>query len=239
MCLAAQEAAGTVVAHRGAEEQAQNAAHLVIEFAGSELAFLDQLLVRHCHEVSVIGVAGAPGQTVGPAAKLHVQAVLDSHLGVVGTTPVAHHHAVILPVTLEYLIEGVLVLATVLILIEVIGAHDAPGVTLLDSSLKGGQVNLTQGTVAHDDVDLMAIFFIVVQAEVLDTRRSACRLQTLNVGHYHAGRQQGILAHVLKVAAIQWRAVDVHTRSQDHVLATVARFLTQAAAIQPGQNWVP
>ena len=188
---------------------------------------------------SVIGVAGAPGQTVGPAAKLHVQAVLDSHLGVVGTTPVAHHHAVILPVTLEYLIEGVLVLATVLVLIEVIGAHDAPGVTLLDSSLKGGQVNLTQGTVAHDDVDLMAILLIVVQTEVLDTRRSACRLQTLNVGHYHAGRQQGILAHVLKVAAIQWRAVDVHTRSQNHVLATIARFLTQAAAIQPGQSGVP
>ncbi len=156
-----------------------------------------------------------------------------------GSTPVTHHHAVILPVTLEYLIEGVLVLTAVLALVQVVRSHDAPSMAFLNGGLKCGQINLTHSAVTHDDIDLMAVFLVVVEAEVLHTGRCARALQALDIGHHHARCQQGILAHVLKVAAIQRGAVDVHTRSQDHILATVARFLTQAAAIEARQFGIP
>ena len=156
-----------------------------------------------------------------------------------GAAPVADHHAVILPITLQNLVEGVLVLAAVLVLVEVVGAHDAPSVALLDGGLECGQINLAQGAVAHDNVHLVAMLLIVVQAEVLHTGRCTRALQALDVGHHHAGCQQRILAHVFEISAIQWRAVDVHARTQDHVLAAVTCFLTQAAAIQARQFGIP
>ncbi len=58
--LAAQVTLGTLVAHGRAKEQTQHAAHLLIELARREFAFLDELFVGQCHVVSVIGVAGAP-----------------------------------------------------------------------------------------------------------------------------------------------------------------------------------
>ena len=73
-----------------------------------------------------------------------------------------------------------------LALVEVVGTHDAPCVALLDSGLKRGQINLAQCTVAHDDVDLMAVFLVIVQTEVLDTGSSARALQTLDIRRHDA-----------------------------------------------------
>ena len=147
------------------------------------------------------------------------------------TAPVTDHHAVILPVAFQNLVERILVLTAVLILVEVVRSHDAPGVAFLDGGLKGWQVNLTQGAVAHDHVDLMAVFLVVVKAEVLDAGCRSGALQTLDVGHYHARSQQGILAHVLKVTSVQRITVDVHARTQDHVFSTIAGLFAQAAAV--------
>ena len=102
----------------------------------------------------------------------------------------------------------------------------------LNGGLKGRQINFTHGAVAHDDVDLMAVFLIVVETEVLHTCCRSSALQSLNIGNHHAGCQQRILAHVLKVAAIQRGAVDVHAGTQDHVLAAITCFLAQATAIE-------
>ena len=239
VCLAAQEATGAVAGHRGAEVEAQHAAHLLVEFAGGEFAFLDEFLVGQGQVVSIVGVACTPCQAVGPTAELHVQAVLDGLLGVVGSSPVADDHTVILPVAFQYLVECVLVVAAVLVLVQIVGTHDAPGVALLNGGLECGQVDLAQGAVTDDDIDLMTVLLIVVQAEVFDTRCRAGALQPLDVGGHHARCQQRVLTHVLEVAAVQRCAVDVHTGSQDHVLAAVARFLTQAAAVQARQVGVP
>ena len=73
----------------------------------------------------------------------------------------------------------------VLVFVEVIGAHDGPGTSLLYSSFEGGQVNLVQGTVADDDIYLMTVFLIIVQCIVLHTGSHPFRLQPLNVGHHH------------------------------------------------------
>ena len=77
-------------------------------------------------------------------------------------------------------------MAVVLILVEVIGTHQAPRAGFHDSRLEGRQVNLMQGAVADDDVHLMAIFLVVVQRIVFYTGCNALRLQSLDVRYYHA-----------------------------------------------------
>ena len=56
MTLAAQESIGLVAVHRGAIEQAQHTAHLLVELLGGIFSLLDELLVWHCQIVVVIGV---------------------------------------------------------------------------------------------------------------------------------------------------------------------------------------
>ena len=237
--LAAQEAVAALAGHGGAVVQAQHATHLVVELAGGVLAAHDAGAVGHGHVIHVVGVLGPGAQAVGPRAKLHVETVFHSLVGIVSAAPVAHHHAVVVPLALEQVDEQVAVVAVVLVAVEVVGAHQAPGVTALDGGLKGRQVDLAQGAVAHGHVHLEAVFLVVVQGKVLHAGSHAVALQPLNVGHHHGRGQAGILAHVLKVAAAQRRAAHVHARAQYHVLAAVQGLLAQAAAIEPGHRRVP
>ena len=107
----------TVRIHRGAIEEAQNAAHLIVQLLLGELAFLYGLHVRHGEIIVVVGIGSAHRKTVCPGAELHIQPVLYRLLQVVGTAPVAYHDTIILPVALQNLVQGPLVVAVVLILI--------------------------------------------------------------------------------------------------------------------------
>ena len=100
--------------------------------------------------------------------------------------PVANHHAVETPVLLQDFVQHSGVMTVVLVLIQVVGTHDAPGTTLLHSSLEGRQINLVQCTVAHNHVHLMTILLVVVQGIVLHAGCYTFRLQSLYVGHHHA-----------------------------------------------------
>ena len=233
-----------MLAHRGAEVEAQHAAHLLVERlqqVGLALAsgLVDELLVGLGHVVGVVGIGAAHGEPVGPRAELHVESVEDGFLGVVAATPVAHHDAVELPVALQNLVEHHAIMTIVLVVVEVVGTHDAPGLALGDGGTEGGQIDFVQCAVAHHDVHLMAILLVVVQRVVLHAGRHTLRLQSLHVGHHHARGQPRVLAHVLEVAAGQRRAVDVDARTQYHVLAAIARFLAKALAVEACQVGIP
>ena len=170
MSVGTEETVRTMAVHRGAIEESQHAAHFFIQFASGIFAFLNGFQIRHGKIIVIISVAGSHSESIRPRAKLHIKSILHGLIGVVSATPVAYHHTIKLPVGLQYLVQGVLVMAVVLIAIEIVCTHNGPCLALLYCSLEGRQIDFVQGTVAHLDVDLMAIFLIVVQTIVLHAR---------------------------------------------------------------------
>ena len=221
MALRAEEADGLVAFHRRTEEEPQHTAHLIVEFLGGVAAFEDGLLVGIGEVVVVVGIGLAHRQTVGPCAELEVETVLDGFIGIVTAAPVGDDDTVEAPVVLQNLVEHRGIMAVVLVLIEVVGAHDGPGSALLHSSLEGGQVYLVEGTVGDDDVHLMTVFLVVVEGVMLHTGSDTLRLQALYVWHYHTGDQPGIFAHVFEVTTVEWGAEDVDARAEHHALVPV------------------
>ena len=130
-------------------------------------------------------------------------------------------------------------MAIVLVLIEIVGAHDSPCPTLLHSSLEGRQIDFMKSTIADDDIHLMTVFLVIVQGIVFHTGCDTLRLKSLNIRHHHSGSQPGILAHIFEVAAIQRGAVDVHARTQHDMLATIEGLFAQALTIELGETRIP
>ena len=239
MLLAAEETVRALLVHRGAEEESEHAAHLLVELLRGVFPFEDGFLIAFGEVVVVVGIRCTHGQSVRPCAELHVEPVPDRLVEVVRSAPVADHYAVEAPVLLQYLAQCVLVVAVVLVLVEVVGSHDAPSLTFLYGSLEAWQVNLMQGAVADDDVHLVAILLVVVQAIVLHAACHAAALQSLDVWNHHAGGQIRVFAHVLEVAASEGSAVDVHAGPQYHALAAIERFFAQSTTIQRGDKGMP
>ena len=225
--------------HRRAEEQAQDATHLVVECLHTVLTGKESVAVGVGEVVTVVGVAGARVETVGPRTKLHIKTVVHSLVGIMTTAPVRDDDAIEAPLPFEQVFEQVLVVTVVLVAIKIIGTHQSPGAALGDSSVEGGQVDLMEGAVADLDVDLMAVLFVVVEGEMLDTGCHTVALQPADIGDDHRGDQVRIFAHVFEVAAAERCAQNVHAGSEDHVLAPIAGFLAKAAAVVPRQRGVP
>ena len=74
--------------HRRAIEQTEQSAHLLVEFLCGVLPFLDGLLIGISEVVTVVGVGLTHRQSVSPCAKLEVETILHSLIGIVTTTPV-------------------------------------------------------------------------------------------------------------------------------------------------------
>ena len=225
--------------HRRAIEKAQHPTHLVIQLLGGKHPFTYQFLVVGGQVVVVVGIRGTERQAVGPCAKLHIQAIHHRLTGIMTTTPVGNHHTIILPILFQDLIQQDIIMTVVLILVEVVRPHQAPGTTLADSSLEGRQVDLMQCPVGNDHVYLMPVFLIVVQRIVLDTGSNTLRLQTLYVGHHHTRDEEGVFTHIFKVPAAEWCTVDVHPRAEDHILATIERFLAEILTIESCHRRIP
>ena len=239
MLLAAERAETGFRVHGCEHDQAQDAARLVVEFGGTDLARGDEVEVWLSHIVVVVGVAGAVGKAVGPAAELQVEAVGNGLRRVVRAAPVAHHDPLESPFLLEDVVEHPAVVAEVLVAVEVVGPHDAPGVALGDGCLEGRQVDFVEGSVVDYNVGRVAVHLVVVEREMLDAGGDAAALQALDVGHHHTRGQTGVLAHVFEVTAVERRAVDVDAGAENHVLASVAGLLAERAAVEPGHVGIP
>ena len=53
------------------------------------------------------------------------------------------------------------------VLVEIVCTHDSPSLSFLYSSLEGWEIDFMEGTVAHDDVYLMTVFLLVIEAVML------------------------------------------------------------------------
>ena len=87
------------------------------------------------------------------------------------SSPVGNDDTVVFPVALQNLVQQYIIVAIVLVLIKIVGAHDTPSTCFGYSGLEGGQIDLVKGTVGDDDVHLMAELLVVVQGIVLHTSR--------------------------------------------------------------------
>ena len=169
MTLAAEETEGLVALHGSTEEQAQNAAYLLIEFLGSVLTLLDKFLVGIGQIIVVVGIGSTHRQTVGPGTELKIESVLYRLVSIMTATPVGDDYSIEPPIVLQDLVEQDLVVTVMLVLIKIIGTHDGPSPTFLHCSLEGRQIDLMQGTVGHDHIHLMTVLLVIVQCVVLHT----------------------------------------------------------------------
>ena len=102
-----------------------------------------------------------------------------------GTAPVTDDDTIVAPILFQNLVQENIIVTIVLVLIEIIGAHDAPRSTLLYCCLESRQVDFVQGTVAHLYIHVKTELLVVVQRVVLHTSSNTLRLHTLNIGNYH------------------------------------------------------
>ena len=239
MTLRTEEAERFLALHRRPIEQAEHTAHLLVELFRGVSTLTDGLLVSLSHMIAVVGIGTSHGQSVGPGAELKIETIGDGLVGIVASAPVADDHTIEAPVVFQYLVEQNAIMTIVLVPVEVIGTHDGPCPTLCHRRLEGRQVDLVKGTIAHDNVHLMAILLVVVQRIVLHTGGHALRLETLHIGHHHTGGEQRVLTHILEVPSTERRTIDVDTRTEDDALLTIEGLLTEALAIEARHLGVP
>ena len=200
----------SALGHSGAEEEAQHAAHLVVESLHGIFAFLDTLEIGESQIVVVVGVVGASIESVGACTEFHVETIVHGLVGVVASSPVGDDDAVVAPLAFYKVAQQILVVAVVLIAVEVVGSHKAPDVSLSDGSMEGRQIDFMECALGDDDIGVVAVLLVVVEAEVLYACRHMVFLHALNIGHHHCGAEVGVLTEILEVAPVERCAVDVH-----------------------------
>ena len=85
----------------------------------------------------------------------------------------------------------------------------------------------------------MAVYFVVVQREVLHTGRDTVALYTLYVRHYHLRCQIWVFAHVLEITSVERCTVDIDAGAEQHAFVAVTGFLANAFAVKQSHVGVP
>ena len=96
-----------------------------------------------------------------------------------------------------------------------------------------------KGSVGHLDIDMAAELLLVVEDIMLDAGGYTISLNAIDVGHHHLRSETGVFAHIFEVAAIERRAIDVHTRTEQDILAAIARLLSYIEAVGEGEVTIP
>src|SRR5258708_24207144 len=98
--------------------------------------------------------------------------------------------------------------------------------SFFDRRLEGGQIDLAQGALIDDGIDVVAVIFLVVACKVLDRRAYSLTLHAFDVSDGGAGCEKWVLAKILEVSAAHRGAIDVHSGSEHEVDAAGASVLT-------------
>ena len=126
-----------------------------------------------------------------------------------------------------------------LVFIQVVRCHDSPSLTLLHGSLESRQIDFIESAVIDNHICGVAVHLLVVEGIVLHAGSYAIALHTLDVGHHHLCCQIRVFAHILKVAAVERSAVNVHTGAKNHSLFAVTSLFTNRDTIEQRQVAVP
>ena len=217
---------GRLVDYAGGEHAADDAVDHVVEAALRDLAAEDGLLERLREEVVVAGL-------------VLVEAGEGGFDGGVGATPIGEDETFEAPVVLEDLVEGVVVLAGVVAVDAVVGAHDAGGMRHGDRDLEGKQVGFAEGAGVELGVEGVAAGLLVVEDVVLDVAHDVVGLHAAGELADHGSGEDGVFAGVLEVAAVAGLADEVHAAADGHVEAHGAEFAADDGAVEEGSVGVP
>ena len=121
----------------------------------------------------------------------------------------------------------------------IVGAHDGPGIGLLQRDAERLQVNLVQRSFRHLRADRKPLKFLIVADKMLDTGGHPPALQAIDVGRGHRAAEVGVFGKAFKVAPGDGRARDVHRGGQQHVCPAAASFLGQGRAHLGDQVGIP
>ena len=224
----------------GAEDESQHTASLVVDNLHRHLTLASLLKISRSEVIVIIAEASSlGGETIGVAAHLKVETELDSLVGVVTSAPVGDDCTIEAPLALEYLVQETLVVRYVLILILVVAAHETPCVALLDCCLERTEIELIESTVGNLDIDMTTELLLVVEHIVLDAASHAIALQACDIWHNHDAGEIRIFAHILEVAAIERRAIEIDTRTEQDTLLSIASLLSYVLAIDIRHLRVP
>ena len=120
---------------------------------------------------------------------------------------------------------------TELILIFIVRTHHCPYTAFLHTRFKSRKINLVKGTLTDIDIDMVTVFFLIVQDKMLHARGHAVALHAFDIRYYHGRCQIRVLPHIFKVTSAHRRTVYIHTRAQNNILLTVTRLFAHHIAI--------
>ena len=191
--------------------------------------------------VGVVTIAGTciSSQTVGPSTKLEVKTIIKSLSSILDTAPIRNYSTIKAPLITQDVNQHSLIVAAVLILVEVVRAHNRPSATLLNCSLECRQIDLVECTIANTYIHIVTFELLVIERIVLHARSYAILLHLLNIGNNHLACQVGILTHILKITAIEGSTIDIDTRTEQHSLITIASLLTDSLTIHCSHCGIP
>ncbi len=213
------------VEEAGLKHGTQDAVHVVIQLRHGDGARFHRLLELFAVEVV--------------HRLLVVEAGCRGFDRAVGSAPVRDHEALEAPVFLEHIREGVFVLAGIVTVDGVVGAHHRAWLSDIDPNMEGQQIGLLHGPLADDHVDLVTAALLVVHDVVLDIADDMLGLLTFDPVAYQRAGQQRIFALVLKGSAIARLASQVDAAAERHVVALGAQLAANQCAIVTGRFRIP
>ncbi len=157
---------------------------------------------------------GIIGRGVERPARFLVEAVVRRLGGGVRRAPVGHDITLEAPVRLQDLVEEPVVLAGIVAVDAVVGAHHRTGVAGFQCELEGQQVGLARRLVVDLDIDRVAVGFLVVEGVMLHRRDDVVRLDALDLVAVDEPGQQGVFAGIFEVAAVARFAQQVDAAGQ-------------------------
>ena len=140
--------------------------------------------------------------------------------------PVGHHDTLETPLVTKNRRQQVMLLLGIFPVEFVVRRHDRPRIGLLDHDLETLQHHLTQGARIDDGVVLVAVGLLVVRREMLGTHANPIALDTVDIRRSNLAGQERILGKILEIPAAERVAVQVHTRSKQHVGAILLNLLS-------------
>ncbi len=174
----------------------------------------------------------------GRPRHLEVQTPRDGD-GTVRPEPIGDDRAVEAPLFFQQALEQLGMLAAVRTAQPVVRAHQAPHAGAEHRGFERWQVQLAQRPFGNLHADREALVLLVVAYEVLDARTDAALLDAFDVGDCHLGGEIRIFRKAFEVASVQWMAVNVHRRSEQHTGTFRARLVGEHASDTPHQVAVP
>ena len=123
----------------------------------------------------------------------------------------------------------------------VIGAHDHPGLGLLQDHLPGAQIDLMQGALGDHGVGVHPVVFLVVGDKVLGAGADALFLHPLDILRRQQAGEDGVLTEIVIVAAAKGATLEIHAGAVENIdsLGIGLGLLCHALPDLPRQRPVP